>query len=41
MGKYKYKPQYGVIVIYKDEAEQKTIFERLSVEGFTLKIVCI
>lgn len=41
MGKYTYKPQYGVIVVCKDEAEQKAIFERLSAEGLTLKIVCV
>lgn len=41
MGKYTYKPQYGVIVVCKDEAEQKAVFERLYAEGLTLKIVCV
>ncbi len=41
MGKYVYKPQYGVVVICKDEAEQTAIFERLSADGLTLKIVCV
>lgn len=41
MGKYEYKPQYGVVVICKNEVEQKAIFERLSAEGLTIKIVCV
>lgn len=41
MGKYTYKPQYGVIVVCNDEAEQRAVFERLSAEGLTLKIVCV
>lgn len=39
MGKYTYKPQFGVIVICADENEQKAVFERLQNEGFTLKVV--
>lgn len=39
MGKYTYKPQFGVIVICANEVEQKAIFERLAAEGLTLKIV--
>ncbi len=39
MGKYTYKPQYGVIVICTDENEQKAVFNRLQSEGLTLKIV--
>ena len=39
MGKYTYKPQYGVIVICENEEEQKRTFERLSSEGLTLKVV--
>lgn len=39
MSKYTYKPQYGVIVICTDEKEQKEIYERLSKEGLTLKVV--
>ena len=38
MGKYTYKPQYGVIVISADEKEQKEIYERLLKEGLTLKL---
>lgn len=39
MGEYKYKPQFGVIVICKDEKDQKEVYERLKGEGLTLKIV--
>lgn len=41
MGKYEYKPQFGVIVICENEDEQKAIFERLHAEGLKLKIVCV
>lgn len=39
MGKYTYKPQYGVIVICANENEQKEVYERLQKEGLTLKVV--
>lgn len=41
MSNYTYKPQFGVVVICQDEAEQKTIFESLSAKGYTLKVVCV
>ena len=36
---YKYKPQYGVIVICETEKQQKELFEKLKKEGLKLKIV--
>lgn len=39
MGKYTYKPQYGIIVICADEKEQRVIYECLKAEGLTLKVV--
>lgn len=39
MGKYTYKPQFGVIVICADEREQKAVYDRLQNEGLTLRIV--
>lgn len=39
MANFNYKPQYGVIIICKDEKEQKDIFENLQAQGLTLKIV--
>lgn len=41
MSEFRYKEQYGVIVICKDEEEQKAIYERLLAEGLTLKIVTV
>ncbi|GIZ09968.1 hypothetical protein [Flavobacterium sp. UMI-01] len=34
-----YKQQYGVIVICKDEEEQKKVFEELQKKGHKLKVV--
>lgn len=39
MGKYTYRPQFGVIVVCADENEQKAVFKRLQNEGLTLKVV--
>ena len=36
---FKYKPQWGVIVICEDEKQQQKVFEKLKKEGFKLKIV--
>ena len=36
---YKYKPQYGVIVICENEQKQKKVFEELKKKGYKLKIV--
>jgi len=36
---YKYKPQWGVIVICESEEHQKRVFEKLKKEGLKLKIV--
>jgi hypothetical protein len=41
MAKFNYKEQYGVIVICKDEREQKKIFEMLKKKGLTLKVVTV
>lgn len=41
MANYKYKEQYGVVVICKDEKEQKEIYDRLLAEGLTLKVVSV
>jgi predicted 3-demethylubiquinone-9 3-methyltransferase (glyoxalase superfamily) len=38
---FNYKEQYGVIVICKDEDDQKAIFERLQKEGLKLKVVTV
>lgn len=41
MANLNYKEQYGVIVICKDEKQQREIYERLLAEGLTLKIVTV
>lgn len=38
---FNYKEQYCVIVICKDEKEQREIYERLLAQGLTLKIVTV
>lgn len=41
MSGFKYKEQYAVIVICKDEAEQQNVYERLHAEGYSLKVVAV
>ena len=41
MANFNYKEQYGVIVVCKDEKQQREIYERLLAEGLTLKIVTV
>lgn len=41
MSKFNYKEQYGVIVICKDEKEQKAVYDRLLAMGLTLKVVAV
>ncbi len=41
MANFTYKQQYGVIVICKDEKEQREVYERLLKEGLTLKVVTV
>ena len=38
---FKYKEQYAVIVICKDEEDQKDIYNRLKEEGYKLKVVAL
>ena len=38
---FKYKEQYAVIVLCKDEAEQESIYDRLKAEGYQLKVVSV
>ncbi len=41
MGDYKYKPQYGVVIICAGEKEQMDVYERLRKEGLTLRVVSV
>ena len=38
---FKYKEQYGVIVICQDEAEQSAIYNQLKAMGLKLKVVAV
>lgn len=41
MGEFKYKEQYGVIVMCADEKEQKIIYEKLFRMGLIVKVVTV
>ena len=41
MSNFKYKEQYGVVVICKSEEEQKAIYDQLLAMGLTLKVVAV
>jgi hypothetical protein len=38
---YKYKPQFGLVVVCRDEAEQQAAYQALRKQGYTLKVVCV
>ncbi len=38
---FKYKEQFGVIVVCTDEKQQKDVYEKLYDMGLTLKVVCV
>ncbi len=41
MSDFKYKEQYGVIVICEDEEKQREVYDRLLAEGLKLKVVTV
>lgn len=41
MGEFKYKSQFGVVVICADEKEQARIYSDLLKLGYKLKVVCV
>jgi hypothetical protein len=41
MGKFSYRPQFGVIVICKDEADQVSVYDWLIKNGLTVKVVAV
>jgi hypothetical protein len=41
MGEFKYKQQYGIVVICKDEKEQQTLYEMLRGLDLNLKVVTV
>ncbi|MBY0393958.1 MAG: hypothetical protein K2Q27_11920 [Novosphingobium sp.] len=38
---YHYKPQFGLIVVCKDEADQRRKFARMTKLGYRPKVVCV
>lgn len=38
---FKYKPQFGLVVPCKDEADQQRCYARLVKLGMTPKVVCV
>ena len=38
---FSYKEQYAVVVMCKDEEDQKSIYDRLKAEGYKLKVVAV
>ena len=36
---FKYREQYGVIVLCKNEAEQRRVYEQLKARGLNLRVV--
>lgn len=36
---FKYKAQFGVIVVCRDEAEHRAVYERLKAEGYKCRVV--
>ena len=38
---FKYKPQFGLVVPCKDEAQQRQRYARLAKLGMTPKVVCV
>ncbi|MDR3162867.1 MAG: hypothetical protein LBT81_03290 [Helicobacteraceae bacterium] len=38
---YKYRQQYGVVVICESEEEQKKLYDRLLKQGLKLKVVVV
>lgn len=41
MAEFKYKQQYAVVVMCKDEKDQENVYNRLKAEGYKLKVVAV
>ena len=39
--RFRYKEQFGVIVICRDERDQRRIYNRLTRQGLACKVVCV
>ena len=38
---FKYRQQYGLVIVCKTEAEQQRLFARLTRQGHRPKVVCV
>lgn len=38
---FKYRQQYGLVIVCKSEAEQQRLFDRLTKAGHKPKVVCV
>jgi hypothetical protein len=38
---FKYKPQFGVIVVCPNESEQRNAFQQLKSLGYKVRVVCV
>lgn len=38
---FRYKEQYGIVVICDDENHQKATYEKLKPLGYKMKVVCV
>ena len=38
---FKYKQQYGLVIVCKDEAEQQQRYSQLKALGLKVKVVCV
>ena len=38
---FKYRPQFGVIVVCADEKEHQRVYRQLASQGYKVKVVCV
>ncbi len=38
---YRYRRQYGLIIVCKDETHQRSLFEQLGKRGLQCRVVCV
>jgi len=38
---FKYKPQYGVVIVCGDEAKQQATYQALKQQGYKVRVVCV
>lgn len=38
---FKYRPQFGIVIVCRDEDDQRAAFEALAKQGYKLKVVSV